>query len=135
MYYRLCELCGATLDPEETCDCWLETESEDEKQLSVERRGGMTVLEALKNSNECQRITREVLSNLTGLSDRMARKEIHELRNQGYWIVGDTAGGGYYLANAREWDAFCDQQRRRAVNNFYRKSNEARVMEGQIRIV
>lgn len=95
----------------------------------------MTILEILRNTSANNRANRPQLSYLTGMSDRAVRKEIHDLRQKGHWIVGDTTGGGYYLSSAKEWDAFCDQQRRRAINNFYRKSFESKVMEGQIGIM
>ena len=39
MYYRECELCGATLDPGERCDCMDETESEEENNTLYFFRG------------------------------------------------------------------------------------------------
>lgn len=95
----------------------------------------MTIIEALSKTNRENRIKRSALARLTQINDRTLREKIHELRMDGYQIIGDTSAGGYYLGTEREWDEFCDQQRRRAINNFYRKSNESRIMDGQIRIV
>jgi hypothetical protein len=85
----------------------------------------MTILEVLKNTNIKNRIDRRTLARLTQLNDRVMREQIHELRRQGHYIIGDTSSrGGYFMGTFIEWDAFCDQQRNRALNNFYRKSNE-----------
>jgi hypothetical protein len=96
----------------------------------------MNIIEALKNTNQAKRIDRATLARLTRLSDREMRDQISDLRRAGNFIIGDTSrAGGYYMGTAAEWDAFCDQQRRRAISNFYKKSNEADILPGQLRIV
>lgn len=96
----------------------------------------MTILEALGRTNVEYRIDRRGLARVVGMNDRTLRDEISKLRREGHYIIGDTSSkGGYYMGTAKEWDAFCDQQRRRAVSNFYKKSNEAEVMDGQMTIV
>lgn len=44
-------------------------------------------------------ITRKNLCNKTGLTDRKVREYIEELRNDGYFIVNDSDGIGYYCCN------------------------------------
>lgn len=41
-------------------------------------------------------ITRKSLCNKTGFTDRQVREYIEELRNDGYFIVNDSDGIGYY---------------------------------------
>lgn len=41
--------------------------------------------------------TRETLSLLSGLPDRAVRRAIEEARNEGYFIVNDEDGNGYYI--------------------------------------
>lgn len=77
----------------------------------------------IENSNG-RRWTRKELEMAVGTSDRIIRRYIHELRRAGCRIVSDTDEGGYWLGTADEWNEFCDQQRRRALNNFYRKTYE-----------
>jgi len=84
----------------------------------------MTILEALKDTSIENRMSRNVLCTMTCLSDRALREKISELRRAGHHIVSDTSRKGYWLGNHVEWDAFCDQQRRRALANFYKKSYE-----------
>ncbi|NCU25099.1 hypothetical protein EOM86_00050 [Candidatus Nomurabacteria bacterium] len=93
----------------------------------------MTILEALKNTNIKNRVDRRTLARLTQLNDRVMREQIHDLRMKGHRIIGDTSSkGGYFMGTPAEWDAFCEQQRSRAINNFYRKSNEPN--EKQVRL-
>jgi hypothetical protein len=63
------------------------------------------------------------------MDDRKVRNAIHDLRMKGYHICSDTEIGGYYLGTNTEWNLFCNSQRRRAINNFYRKADE---IDGQI---
>ncbi|MCD6351179.1 MAG: HTH domain-containing protein [Armatimonadetes bacterium] len=45
--------------------------------------------------------SRRVLATVLGCGDRALRAAIAELREQGYPIVGNPRGGGYYLAANR----------------------------------
>ena len=77
----------------------------------------------IENSNG-RRWSRTDLSLFLNMSDRMIRRTIHDLRREGCRIVSDTDEGGYWLGTPEEWNAFCDQQRRRALANMYRKTDE-----------
>lgn len=77
----------------------------------------------IENSNG-RRWTRKELEMAVGTSDRQIRMLIHNLRREGCRIVSDTDEGGYWLGTPEEWNAFCDQQRRRALANMYRKTDE-----------
>jgi hypothetical protein len=92
----------------------------------------MTILKALQDTSMEHRMTRNVLCTLTQLNDRVLREKISELRRQGHYIVSDTSRKGYWLGTPQEWNAFCEQQRRRALSNFYKKTDED---DKQLRIV
>lgn len=77
----------------------------------------------IENSNG-RRWSRQQLMDAVNLSDRNIRCIIHDLRRDGCRIVSDTDEGGYWLGTADEWNDFCDQQRRRALANMYRKTDE-----------
>jgi biotin operon repressor len=77
----------------------------------------------IENSNG-RRWTRSQLMVAVNRSDRYVRETIHALRREGCRIVSDTDEGGYWLGTPDEWNEFCDQQRRRALNNFYQKTYE-----------
>ena len=47
-------------------------------------------------------MTRSELSNYLGIPDRQARKVIEKLRKQGYLIVNDGLGEGYYIPKTKE---------------------------------
>ena len=64
MYYRTCKLCGANLDPEETCDCWLETESEDKPLRRRRMKEEVTKTELVQKLAELLRMTRLDIENL-----------------------------------------------------------------------
>jgi hypothetical protein len=97
-----------------------------ESKLSVTEQ---SLLNALKGSYYYLRVTREDLCNKTNFEDRTVRGIIHDLRMKGHHICSDTEIGGYYLGTNTEWNLFCNSQRRRAINNFYRKTDE---IDGQI---
>ena len=42
--------------------------------------------------------SREMLCALTGLTDRVVRQEIEELRSEGIFICTDEDGNGYYIS-------------------------------------
>jgi len=88
-----------------------------------------SLLNALKGSYYYLRVTREDLCNKTNFEDRTVRGIIRDLRMKGHHICSDTEIGGYYLGTNTEWNLFCNSQRRRAINNFYRKTDE---IDGQI---
>ena len=97
-----------------------------QKELSEKEK---KVLEQFIGSYYYRHVTREELVLATGMDDRTVRGAIHDLRMKGHRICSDTKIGGYYLGTNTEWNLFCNSQRRRAINNFYRKTDE---IDGQI---
>ena len=93
----------------------------------------LAIMAMLDGTDYYRRVSRLMLAKEIETDDRAIRLSIHELRREGHWICTDTEFGGFYIGTAIQWDSFCEQQRRRAINNFYRKSNEPD--ERQIRIV
>lgn len=81
-------------------------------------------IRTLIENSEGRRWSRADLVLFFGISDRRIRRTIHDLRREGCRIVSDTDEGGYWLGTADEWNSFCDQQRRRALSNFYKKTYE-----------
>ena len=53
-----------------------------------------TIKTAINKSTKNKPITRAELCNITGLSDRIVRRIIADLREEGNWIV--NRGNGYY---------------------------------------
>lgn len=53
-----------------------------------------TIKTAINKSTKNNPITRADLCNMTGLSDRIVRRIIAELRQEGNWII--NRGNGYY---------------------------------------
>ena len=75
------------------------------------------ILKALKKH---KKLTRKELSSTTGLSDRVCRHAIAELRDEGY-MIGITASGGYSINNKTDF--------RRAIAFYTAKTRkeEARI--------
>ena len=70
-------------------------------------------------------ISRVCLYLFARCTDRAARVSIHRLRNAGYHIISDPSQSGYWMAkDDDEWNAFCDRERRAALNRLHRKSYE-----------
>lgn len=86
----------------------------------------------INHTNRAKRLHRTGLALLLETDERTIRRAIRELRFAGCHICTDTVDGGYYQGTPEEWDSFCDQQRRRAVHNFYPKSKES---PGQISLL
>jgi ABC-type oligopeptide transport system substrate-binding subunit len=108
------------------------TECQEAEQKEIEKTNTTTeqkVLNAFTGTYYYKRVTRQDLCNKTQMDDRKVRNAIHDLRMKGHHICSDTDIGGYYLGTNTEWNLFCNSQRRRAINNFYRKSDE---IDGQI---
>jgi ABC-type oligopeptide transport system substrate-binding subunit len=108
------------------------TECQEAEQKEIEKANTTTeqkVLNAFNGTYYYKRVTREDLCNKTQMDDRKVRNAIHDLRMKGHHICSDTEIGGYYLGTNTEWNLFCNSQRRRAINNFYRKTDE---IDGQI---
>lgn len=62
----------------------------------------MSQLENLIDVLKERKLTRSELSNYLGIPDRQARKFIEKLRKQGYLIVNDGLGEGYYIPKTKE---------------------------------
>ena len=69
-------------------------------------------------------ISRRMLHTVADCTDRAARVSIHRLRNAGYHIISDPSQSGYWMGNDDEWNAFCDRERRAALNRLHRKTWE-----------
>ena len=69
-------------------------------------------------------ISRRMLYTVADCTDRSARASIHRLRNAGYHIISDPSQSGYWMGNDDEWNAFCDRERRAALNRLHRKTWE-----------
>jgi ABC-type oligopeptide transport system substrate-binding subunit len=110
----------------------LTKECQEAEQKEIEKTNTTTeqkVLNAFTDTYYYKRVTRQDLCNKTQMDDRKVRNAIHDLRMKGHHICSDTEIGGYYLGTNTEWNLFCNSQRRRAINNFYRKTDE---IDGQI---
>lgn len=65
------------------------------------------IYEAIQAANINAPIKRSELMALTGLSDRMVRSEIEEMRDEGIRICATSHDAGYWLAhNTQEYEAF-----------------------------
>ena len=60
------------------------------------------MLDSLIDVLKERKLTRSELSNYLGIPDRQARKVIEKLRKQGYLIVNDGLGEGYYIPKTKE---------------------------------
>ena len=69
-----------------------------------------------------------------GISERMARRQIAEARRGGLWIVSLLKGGYYITNNPEEWNAFCEQEKRRALATFKRATGLPATDGEQLRI-
>ena len=61
---------------------------------------------------------RPELARRLGVTEREARRQIAAARRSGLWIVSLLTGGYYITDSAAEWNAFCEQERRRALATF-----------------
>lgn len=64
----------------------------------MEKRGDAIV----KLLRKHKKLSRVELMTLTGMSDRVVRKRIEELRNEGF-MIGVTASGGYSINNKTDF--------------------------------
>lgn len=60
------------------------------------------MLDSLIDVLKERKLTRSELSNYLGIPDRQARKVVEKLRKQGYLIVNDGLGEGYYITQTKE---------------------------------
>ena len=58
------------------------------------------------------------LAQALGVTEREARRQIAAARRNGEWIVSLLSGGYYITDKPEEWNAFCEQERRRALATF-----------------
>ena len=58
------------------------------------------------------------LASRLGTTEREARRQIANARRQGVWVVSLLTGGYYITDNPEEWNAFCEQEQRRALATF-----------------
>lgn len=63
-------------------------------------------------------VTRNELAFITGESDRSVRKRIQRLREQGYNIINNQDGSGYFLASDEETLKYARMRRKRALSEF-----------------
>ena len=90
------------------------TNKADYKINQVDDSTKLKVLSIISNG----RATREDLVKLTGVSDRLVRKVISELRREGYNICSDSQGKGYWLGNEAETRKTIAEYKHRATKCF-----------------
>ena len=81
------------------------------------------ILKALLKDRSA-RVSRHWLCAVTKKSDRRVREIIHDLRTRGLYIISDSQDNGYWYGTDDEWNAFCDRERKAALNRLHRKTWE-----------
>jgi len=89
----------------------------------------MDFIKALSHDRE-NPTSRINLAKRLGISERETRRRIAQARRSGVWIVSLLTGGYYITDSPEEWNAFCEQERRRAVATF-KKAAAMQTAEGE----
>ena len=82
------------------------------------------ILNCLENSQKMVVPIKRSSGVVKAIGDRQFRKSIHQLRNAGYHIISESSKSGYWLGTDDEWNAFCDRERKAALNRLHRKTWE-----------
>lgn len=87
-------------------------------------KSDILILSILSAYDADHHISRHMLYTVADCTDRAARASIHRLRNAGHHIISDPSQSGYWIGTDDEWNAFCDRERRAALNRLHRKTWE-----------
>ena len=82
------------------------------------------ILNCLENSQKMVVPIKRSSGVVEVIGDRKFRKAIHNLRNAGYHIISESSKSGFWLGTDDEWNAFCDRERKAALNRLHRKTWE-----------
>lgn len=91
------------------------------------------IYEACRSATEKNRVTREELCRITGLTDRQVRQNVSDLRARKVRILSTSNKAGYWLASSDEeycrYGNFYDKPAKREL---YNKSRMDKFTNGQI---
>lgn len=106
----------------------------EDKQMNLTADQGSIFLRLMTASRE-NPVGRPELCLLTGMSDRMMRKAIEDMRKQGIRVCADSGKYGYWLAQSEEdYKAFRGELLSRAYSQLKTVSAMDKFVEGQITI-
>ena len=91
----------------------------------------MEILEYIPFGKE-KAVSREHLTMMTGLNDRVCRKLIQKAREEGARVMSSSQQAGYWIAeNEEEWERFCKEQERRirSIVKVLRRKEEVKGQE------
>ena len=75
-------------------------------------------------------VTREYLSSVTGLTDRVVRRMIEVARGEGIPIVNGADGKGYYISeNLKDLERYYRIERARALSILKRLSSARKILK------
>lgn len=91
------------------------------------------IYEACRSATEENRVTREELCRITGLTDRQVRQNVSEMRSREIRILSTPQKAGYWLASSdSEYRRFGNFYEKRAKKELFLKSKMDQFTNGQI---
>ena len=100
--------------------------------MNITTQAQLNIYTACAIATQTQPVTRERLRQVTGLTDRMVRKEIERLRDNGIRICYGKSGGYWTAKTEAEYKDFRKAYASRFYKGLWTLANMDRATDGQV---